>query len=153
MIILFDFDKDPEEEFREYELKLRRDISKRIFMMEPLSWYEPYKNKKYEAMVANAINRSNLKDEIVLLPAYFEVLSCLISKNELKDCYYIATPQGISDIEDNSAFDMEEVLMKTKGYAIDYPRYSKFIMHVTEFIKKNDRSDFWKWFKFDRGLY
>ena len=50
MIILFDFDKDPEEEFREYELKLRRDISHRIFMMEPLSWYEPYKNKKYEAI-------------------------------------------------------------------------------------------------------
>ena len=89
MIILFDFDKDPEEEFREYELKLRRDISKRIFMMEPLSWYEPYKNKKHEAMVVNAINRSNLKDEIVLLPAYFEVLSFLISKNELKDCYYV----------------------------------------------------------------
>lgn len=153
MIILFDFDKDPEEEFREHELKLRRDISKRIFMMEPLSWYEPYKNKKYEAMVANAINRSNLKDEIVLLPAYFEVLSFLISKNELKDCYYIATPQGISDIEDNSTLDMEEVLMKTKDYVIDYPRYSKFIVHVTEFIKKNDRSDFWKWFKFDRGLY
>lgn len=145
MIILFDFDKDPEEEFREYESKLRRDISKRIFMMEPISWYKPYKNKMYEAMAVNAINRSNLKDEIVLLPAYFGVVSYLISKNELKDCYYIATPRCVPD--------MEETLMKTKGYVIDYPRYSRFILHVTEFIKKNDRSDFWKWFKFDRGLY
>ena len=153
MIILFDFDKDPEEEFREYEIRLRRDVNKRIFMIEPLSWYKAYKNKKYEAMVNNAINHSTIKGEIVLLPAYYEVLSYLIQSDKIKSCCYITTPQGISDFEYNASISMEDVLMKTKGYVIDYPHYNKFMIHVKEFVKKYDQGDYWKWFAFDHGLF
>lgn len=144
MIILFTFKGDPVTEFASYECNLQRDISKRIIMSRPLSWYDAYGKDAFRCMVNNAFNQSNIRNNIVLVPAYAGVIYELRETNRLKDVYWIQQP-GWNECE--------EYLDRCKGYVIDFPTYRKFAQHVADFVKKEDKHEFWKWFKFDRGLY
>lgn len=145
MIILFDFDKDPVEEYKGYEERLMKDVSKRIVMSQPLSWYEAYHDHAFSCMITNALNQEKLRNNIVLIPAYDGVVTELLARNKLKDVYWIAIP-GYST-------DKDKILSRCKEYVIDFPAYPKFVQHVADFVKKEDKSDFWKWFKFNHGLY
>ena len=65
-------------------------------------------------------------------------------KNELQNCYLIAQPSDLIDIDTVTQF---------KDYVIDFAYYDIFKKNVSAFIKKERPRDYWKWFKFDRGLY
>lgn len=145
MIILFDFEKDPVEEYDGYEERLMKDVSKRIVMSQPYSWYEAYYDHAFSCMVTNALNQEKLRNNIVLIPAYDGVVTELLARNQLKDVYWIALP--------GCARDYDKTLDRCKEYVIDFPAYPKFAKHVSYFVDKEDKRDFWKWFKFDRGLY
>ena len=140
MIILFDFDKDPVKEYDGYEEKLRRDVSKRIVISKPYSWYEAYHDKAFSCMVTNAFNQEKIRNNIVLIPSYDGVVTELLARDKLKDVYWIAIP--------SYSTDKDKILNRCKEYVIDFPAYPKFVRHVSYFVKKEDKCDAWKWFRF-----
>ena len=99
---------------------------------------------KYYAMAATALNLCNLKGKIVLLPAIHGLVAAIKEDNELQNCYLIAQPSDLISIDTVTPF---------KDYVIDFAYYDIFKKHVSDFIKKERPRDYWKWFKFDRGLY
>lgn len=145
MIIFYSYEKQGDPEcFRNYLPELQKDVDKRIHMLQKLEWFNSYNDGKYDVIAATALNVCNLKGKIVLLPAMHGLVASMREKNELQNCYLIAQPSDLISIEMATQF---------KDYVIDFAYYDIFKKHVSDFIKKERPRDYWKWFKFDRGLY
>lgn len=145
MIIFYSYEKQGDPEcFRNYLPELQKDVDKRIYMLQQLEWLNSYNDKKYDVIAATALNVCNLKGKIVLLPAIHGLVASMREKNELQNCYLIAQPSDLISIE---------MVTQFKDYVIDFAYYDIFKKHVSDFIKKERPRDYWKWFKFDRGLY
>lgn len=145
MIIFYSYEKQGDPEcFRNYLPELQKDVDKRIYMLQQLEWFNSYNDKKYDVIAATALNVCNLKGKILLLPAMHGLVASMKEKNELQNCYLIAQPSDLISIE---------MVTQFKDYVIDFAYYDIFKKHVNEFIKKERPRDYWKWFKFDRGLY
>lgn len=145
MIIFYSYEKQGDPEcFRNYLPELQKDVDKRICMLQHTEWFDSYKDGKYYAMTATALNLCNLKGKIVLLPAIHGLVASMKEDNELQNCYLIAQPSDLISIE---------MVTQFKDYVIDFAYYDIFKKHVSDFIKKERPRDYWKWFKFDRGLY
>lgn len=145
MIIFYSYEKQGDPEcFRNYLPELQKDVDKRIYMLQKLEWFNSYNDGKYDVIAATALNVCNLKGKIVLLPAMYGLVASMREKNELQNCYLIAQPSDLISIE---------MVTQFKDYVIDFAYYDIFKKHVSDFIKKERPRDYWKWFKFDRGLY
>lgn len=145
MIIFYSYEKQGDPEcFRNYLPELQKDVDKRIYMLQKLEWFNSYNDGKYDVIAATALNVCNLKGKIILLPAMHGLVASMREKNELQNCYLIAQPSDLISIE---------MVTQFKDYVIDFAYYDIFKKHVIEFIKKERPRDYWKWFKFDRGLY
>lgn len=145
MIIFYSYEKQGDPEcFRNYLPELQKDVDKRIYMLQKLEWFNSYNDEKYDVIAATALNVCNLKGKIVLLPAMHGLIASMREKNELQNCYLIAQPSDLIGIE---------MVTQFKDYVIDFAYYDIFKKHVSDFIKKERPRDYWKWFKFDRGLY
>lgn len=145
MIIFYSYEKQGDPEcFRNYLPELQKDVDKRIYMLQKLEWFNSYNDGKYDVIAATALNACNLKGKIVLLPAMYGLVASMREKNELQNCYLIAQPSDLISIE---------MVTQFKDYVINFAYYDIFKKHVSDFIKKERPRDYWKWFKFDRGLY
>lgn len=145
MIIFYSYEKQGDPEcFRNYLPELQKDVDKRIYMLQKLEWFNSYNDGKYDVIAATALNVCNLKGKIVLLPAMHGLVASMREKNELQNCYLITQPSDLIGIE---------MVTQFKDYVIDFAYYDIFKKHVSDFIKKERPRDYWKWFKFDRGLY